>query len=291
MLQHERFVELFPRVYRHEDVELDDRGWIAAAALALPPDARVSHLTRLRLLGLAMGDLKPMHFTVARDLHLDIDDVFLHRTVRMPPCDDDGVAIASAFIGSASMVKQIELIQIGDWLAHRRLLEPSIVRHLAQRDPWRPGSSGALAILGVINPRSRSVTESQLRMVMSACGLPVPEVNADIVEQGEFLGCGDLVLRRWKLVIEYEGRQHAFSTQQFRIDIDRYRRFRRHDWAYLQVTHEDLARPRALAGKIYDELVRRGYDGPPPVFGRRWLELFEPAETSRGAVALQRHSA
>ena len=91
--------------------------------------------------------------------------------------------------------------------------------------------------------------------------------------------------------VEYEGRQHAFSTQQFRTDIDRYRRFRRHDWAYLQVTHEDLARPRALASKIHDELVRRGYDGPPPMFGRPWLAALRGGRTSRGAVAPQRHSA
>ena len=160
MLQHSRFVEEFPCVYRHEDVRLDDRGWIAAAQLSLPPDARLSHLTRLRLLGLTMGDLKPMHFTVARDLHLVMDDVFLHRTVRMPSCDEQGVAIVSAFIGAASMVKRIELVQIGDWLLHRRLLESGMVRHLAQRDAWRPGSTAALAILDRLEVRSRSVPGS-----------------------------------------------------------------------------------------------------------------------------------
>lgn len=294
MLQHRRIVEVFPSVYRLEILELTDAQWIDAAQLALPSDARLSHTTRLRRLGLEIGDLKPMHFTVARDLHLAIDDIFLHRTVRMPACDDQGVAIASAFIGSASMVTLLDLVTIGDWLLHRGLLDVGIVSHLARRDPWRPGSEAALGVLSELDARSRSVKESESRMILSRCGLPVPEVNGDIVEEGEFVGCGDLVFRRWKLVVEYEGRQHAFSIKQFRTDIDRYGRFRRHDWAYLQVTAEHLANPRVFALRVYDELVRRGYDGPPPVFGSEWLALFEPAQRVRtrgGAVDLQPHSA
>jgi hypothetical protein len=291
MLQHPRFVEVFPCVYRHEDVELNEGGRIHAARLALPADARLSHQTRLRLLGLQIGSLNPMHFTVARDHHLVIDDIMLHRTVKMPPCDDDGVAIAAAFVGAASQATLIQLISIGDWLLHRGLLRASIVRHLALTDPWRPGSTGALAVLDLLDGRSRSLPESECRSICLFSGLPVPEINADIVEAGEFVGCGDLVYRLWRLVVEYEGRQHAFSTKQFGRDIERYRGFRHHGWAYLQVTQHDVARPKALAIRIHDELSRRGYDGAPPVFGRRWHSLFESAESSRGAVTLQRHSA
>jgi hypothetical protein len=290
MLQHRRFVQVHPSVYRLEGVELDDRAQIAAAALALPADARVSHTTRLRLSGLDIGDLLPLHFTVARDLHLAIDDVLLHRTVRMPPTDDHGIALGPAFIQTAAMVSRLELVTIGDWLLHRGLLNREIVRHLARRDLWRPGAASAEGVLAELDPRARSLPESELRVILGACGLPLPEVNADVFENGEFLGCGDLVFRQWRLVVEYEGRQHAFSTQQFRIDIDRYRRFRRYEWAYLQVTHEDLARPRALVAKVYDELVRRGYDGPPPQFGPAWHRLFGTPDP-REPVDLQRHSA
>lgn len=287
-------MQVFPSVYRLETLELTGEQWIDAAQLALPADARLSHTTRLRRLGLEIGDLKPLHFTVARDLHLAIDDIFLHRTVRMPPCGDEGVAIASAFIGSASMVTLLELVTIGDWLLHRGLLDIGIVSYLVRRDPWRPGSEAAFSVLGELDRRSRSVKESESRMVLSRCGLPVPEINGDVVEQGEFLGCGDLVFRLWKLVVEYEGRQHAFSSKQFHVDIERYARFRRHDWAYLQATAEQLANPKVFALRVYDELVRRGYTGPSPVFGPEWLALFEPAEssqTSGSAVDSQRHSA
>lgn len=294
MLQHRRITEVFPSVYRLESHELTDAQWVDAGQLALPADARLSHTTRLRRLGLEIGDLKPLHFTVGRDLHLAIDDIFLHRTVRMPACDDEGVAIASAFIGAASMVTLLELVTIGDWLLHRGLLDVGIVSYLARRDPWRPGSESAFAVLGELDRRSRSIKESESRMVLSRCGLPVPEINGDIVEQGEFLGCGDLVFRLWKLVVEYEGRQHAFSTKQFHVDIDRYARFRRHDWAYLQATAQQLANPRVFVLRVYDELVRRGYTGPPPIFGPEWRALFEPAEGLRIpglSVDSQRHSA
>src|SRR5687767_7545768 len=99
MLQHRRFELILPSVYRLRDVDLTPRQWIAAAHEALPPDARLSHSTALWALGLELGDFKPMHFTVARDLHLAIDDVFLHRTEVMPPSNDRRVSVEAAFVG------------------------------------------------------------------------------------------------------------------------------------------------------------------------------------------------
>jgi hypothetical protein len=116
-----------------------------------------------------------------------------------------------------------------------------------------------------------------MRAVVVFSGLPVPEVNAEVRDAaGVLVGIGDLVYRRWRLLVEYEGRQHALDVRQFARDIDRYGDFRTLGWAYHQVTSERLARPRVMVLRIHDELVRRGYDGPPPQFGRRWSSLFSP---------------
>ena len=70
MLRTRRFRKIHRGVYVLADVELDLVGRIAAARLALPPDARLSHLSRIQELGLRIGPEAPLHFTVARDHHV-----------------------------------------------------------------------------------------------------------------------------------------------------------------------------------------------------------------------------
>lgn len=275
MLQHARFEQVFPAVYKVAGVELDARRHVDAAILALPDDARLSHLTRLRPLGLEYGPLFPLHFTIDRDLHLDIVDIFLHRTVLMPPVDDVGVCLEAAFIGAAATLRMIDLIKIGDWLLYRDHVSIESLLARIHADPWRPGAGAALAVMPHLEPLSRSLKESETRVVLEFSGLPRPEVNRDVFdEDGFFLGCGDLVYRLWKVLIEYEGRQHAFDDAQFERDIDRSAGFRRVNWEYVQVTNKKLARPKSLVMQVHQHLVARGYRGPAPVFGRRWKSLF-----------------
>ncbi|EFQ82602.1 hypothetical protein HMPREF0063_11811 [Aeromicrobium marinum DSM 15272] len=273
MLRHPRFTEIHPAVDRRSDLVLDRRGAIEAARLSLPPDAAASHTTRLELAGLSIGP-PGLHFTIGRDLHLELEGIALHRTVRMPPTGRSGVSAAAAFIQSATLLKPVELIAAGDWLVRHRRMTEAQVRSLAARDPWRPGTVAALAVLPQLRPDARSVPESEVRVAVVAAGLEVPEINTDIAVGGQFLACGDLVYRRWRLVLEYEGRQHAESPQQFARDIVRYADLRSAGWEYLQITAAMLARPRALVTRIHQLLVSRGYDGPPPVFGAAFRSLY-----------------
>ena len=73
---------LFPRVWVYVGHLMTGADWILAAALSMPEGAQMSHVTRIQSLGLGFGALRPFHFTIARDLHLDTDDIFLHRTER-----------------------------------------------------------------------------------------------------------------------------------------------------------------------------------------------------------------
>lgn len=274
MLRHDRFTRVFPSVYADSGLQLTERQVIEAGRLSLPPDARVSHETRLRLLGLDLGPLLPLHFTVGRDLHLAVEGLCLHRTAKLPPNNRTGVCVDAALLQMAASSALIDTVAIGDWLMHRHHTTGESLAALAQTERWRPGAGALLAAIPLMHAQSRSLPESKTRCVLAAVGLPHAEVNADIYEEGEFLGCGDLVLREWRLVIEYEGRQHADDWRQFSRDIDRYAGFRRHDWEYIQVTKERLARPRALAMLVHHTLVQRGYLGPPPAFTADYHRLF-----------------
>jgi hypothetical protein len=278
MLQNPRFRRIFPSVFCTADLHLDDHAMITAAKLALPEDARVSHASRLRLLGLDLEPLLPIHLTIGRELHLDIEGINLHRTVKMPASGPMCVSPGAALVQIAASRPRIDVVAIGDWLLHHGHAHSEGIVDAALRDRWRPGAAAVLGAVALMNPQARSLPESRLRCIVVASGLPEPEVNADILEEGVFLACGDLVFRRWRLVAEYEGRQHAESSQQFQRDIERYAALRAAGWEYVQITAERLARPRTVATLLHAKLAERGYEGPEPRFGAAFRALFSAPE-------------
>lgn len=150
------------------------------------------------------------------------------------------------------------------------------VAELAARDDWRPGARQARKVLVHLAAGSRSPKESEMRVVLSFSGLPTPDVNADVEYSGRRIAIVDFLYMWWRLVLEYEGRQHALNTTQFQTDITRYARLREAGFEYVQVTNQMLGQPRALVLLIHQILVRRGYSGPAPSFGHHWNSLFEP---------------
>lgn len=290
VLRGKRFVRMFPRVWVHVAHVMTRADELRAAELAAPHRAHLSHLSRIQRLGLDIGPRTPYHFTVAGDLHIALDDVFVHRTEVLPPLDGDGVTPAAAFVQVCATMRMIDAIMIGDWLLHRHHMTVLEVAELARRDPWRPGAAQALRVLPHLDAAARSVKESETRAVMTFSGLPRPEVNVDLVVDGRWLGCVDLLLRLWRFVVEYEGRQHAETIDQFNRDITRYAGFRDSAVTYVQVTSEMLGRPRRLVVRIHELLCAAGYDGPPPVFGARWRSLFAPISTRPGGAPASKKS-
>jgi hypothetical protein len=281
------WTRLFPRVWVHRDHEMSENEWIMAAALAMPERAQLSHVSRIQALGLNIGQVKPVHFTVSGDLHLDIDDVFLHRTEVLPPLDDVGVTPAAAFIQYCATARLIDAIKVGDWLLHRRHMTVLEVAELSRRDAWRPGARQVRLVLPWLAAASRSVKESETRALVMFSGLPEPEVNVSLVVEGERIGIVDLLIRCVMLVLEYEGRQHAESIIQFNRDIHRYAAFRRHRVEYLQVTNEMLERPKTFIQRVHARMVELGYEGASPVFGDRWDALFESIPSRSGDLVAQ----
>lgn len=277
MLRGRRFLRVHPRVWRHRDHAMTPEDQVAAAALALPPDARTTGITRIQQLGLDFGPRSPVRFVVCRDLHLELEGVFLHRTARMPPVDEVGVAPVAAFVSYCSLARTIDAIKVGDWLLREHHMEWDELHQFALEDHWRDGAEEAIWILGFLDGDSRSLRESETRALLHFAGLPVPEVNTGAVAPDDATRIGDLVFRRWGVVVEYEGEHHQVDRAQYVKDIERYASLRRAAVPYVQVTKEKLARPRRLALEVYDALAAQGYDGRPPEHGERWRQLFARA--------------
>jgi len=276
-----RFTRVFPSVWTA--TELTHPQQIEAARLSLTSKAALSHVTRIQALGLDRGPRDPLHFTVVGDHHIDTRGIFLHRTVAMPARDEIGVTPAAAFVQCCAEMRMLDLVVIGDWLLAEEHATVEQMQHVALKHPWRPGAQQSHAVVPWLDCRSRSPKETELRMLITACGLPVPEVNVPIVdESGREVAVVDQLLRPWRLVLEYEGRHHAEDARQFARDIGRYADLRRLGIDYLQITASMLASPRATMVQIHRRLVERGYDGPPPVFGPEWFALFGPVAVDSG---------
>jgi hypothetical protein len=275
MLNGPTWKRVLPRVWVHRDHQMSDADRILAASLAMPARAQLSNISRIQALGLDVGDVFPVHFTVAGDLHLDLPDVFLHRTEVLPPTDETGVTPTAAFIQYCADARLIDAIKVGDWLLHRRHMTTIGLAELARRDKWRPGARQALRVLPHLDARSRSMPESEVRVMLVFSGLPAPEVNVSLVVDEELIGIVDLLVRCVMLALEYEGRQHAGTIQQFNRDIHRYAAFRRHAVEYLQITKEVLDRPKVMVRRVHARMSQLGYAGPAPVFADRWASLFQ----------------
>jgi hypothetical protein len=255
---------------------------VVAARLALPPRAHLTGISRLQLLGLDLGPRSPLRFVVEGDLHLALDGIFLHRTKLLPPYDGVGVSVPAAFVAYCARARVIDAIEAGDWLLHRRHMTRQDVAALALAQPWRDGAHEAVWVLEHLEPRARSLKESEARAVLTFAGLPAPAVNAavDVGEEVEVIG--DLVYRAWRVVVEYEGAHHQEDRGQYLGDLDRYAMMRAAGISYVQVTRERLVHARTFVGDVFRALLSRGYDGPPPVFEDRWRLLFLPLSVAVG---------
>jgi hypothetical protein len=105
----------------------------------------------------------------------------------------------------------------------------------------RRGSESLRRAMVEARKGSRSPGETRVRLLLCRAGLPEPELNGRVVDvRGRFLGTGDLVWRRYRVVLEYEGAHHGSDPEQFRYDVERYERFRDAGWTVVRVTAADL---------------------------------------------------
>ncbi|WP_374458160.1 hypothetical protein [Nocardioides sp.] len=270
VLEGTRFRRLHKGVYCHRDHEMTWEDRVLAAQLALPAGARTTGVTRLQQLGVDVGSRDTLHFVVEGDLHLVLDGVFLHRTVKMPPHDGDGVTVEAAFVAFCADARLVDAIKVGCFLLHKGWLDGHLLDRLLTEEKWRRGVPETAYVLPFLDDRPRSVPEGELLAYVVFSGLPTPEVNETIsLADGTELA-PDLWFEHYEIAVEYEGGQHQDDRGQYVADIDRYAAYRRNRVDYEQVTKELMRSPKATVRRVHAALVAKGYDGPPPNFEDAW---------------------
>jgi len=271
-----QFTRVHHNVYQHVALGRSFETRLAAARLALPPDACTTGITRIQQLGVELGPRSPLHFVVEGDHHLALDDVFLHRTLRMPPNEDGGVLGAAAFVAYCAEARLIDAIKVGCEMLRRDVMAVAGVEEILRHEKWRRGVPETAYVLPLLTHRCRSSPEAELRAYVVAACLPAPEVNTTVEIAPGLVVTPDEWWGDFTAAVEYEGTQHQEERGQYIADIDRYAAYRRCGVAYELVTKERLRSPTSVVRTINRMLRGRGYDGPPPQFGDEWRALSLP---------------
>jgi hypothetical protein len=285
-LHGQRFRRLFDGVHVTATTPMTLQLWIAAARLVVPPDAVVSHLTRLRLLGIGVGPRWPLRFESAHSLRVRRDRIHVARVAALPPARAGLASPEHCFAVACADLDLVDAVIVGDQLLHLGLATVESLSAAVRRRRGR-GVRTARRALALVREGSESPRETLLRLMLVLAGLPEPECNVNVGTDEAFIGRGDLVYLAYRLVVEYDGRQHADVRYQWLRDLDRHDAFDLSRWRTVRVTAERLRSPRTVVAGIHAKLVAQGYRGPAPAFTDEWRELFEQTTAARrSAVAL-----
>jgi len=156
-----------------------------------------------------------------------------------------------------------ELVVIGDALVrrHKPLASMAELDQAVARFRRGRGRRGLQESLTHIRPRTDSPPETELRLDITAAGLPEPAVNVAIRDDsGRLIAIGDLVFVEYKVVVEYDGEQHRTNDAQYARDVERLDDLASARYRVIRVTKQHRGtRRREVIEKIRTALAERGW--------------------------------
>lgn len=230
--------------------DLELRGDVRLRAIRIVPrlteTSRFSHLTAAELQHLRL----PAH-AASTALHVTGRDavrgvrrlgVVGHRSRRaITPSLVDGLPCSdpiTAWCECSELLPLDDLIVMADGLLRRRAPLATFVQ-LEDAVAARQGARGVRTLqraLAETRAGTDSATETALRLLLVRAGFPEPVINGPLLDHDDrFLGYGDLVWPAHRIVVEYEGRQHAEDRAQFAIDIRRIDRILEAGYRHIRV--------------------------------------------------------
>ncbi|MBN9240680.1 MAG: hypothetical protein BGO97_13285 [Micrococcales bacterium 70-64] len=183
------------------------------------------------------------------------------------------VAPAELWVQLGTLLEPEELVTAGDSLVRRKNPPMSMDELVAAT----AGGSGrgivrARRALPDVREGADSARETRLRVLLVRAGLPEPEVNGIITLSDGEQTHGDLVLRQWRVLVEYDGRQHRTSRRQFERDVLRLERLAAEGWVVIRVLSVHLDDERAVVHRVVRAMRARGWRGRLSR-GQFWLHL------------------
>jgi hypothetical protein len=254
--------------------------WVRAARLVLPGDATLTSLSGLHLRGVEIGPAWPLRFVTTARHQVRREGLSVARALALPPHEHHVASAPACWVAACAQLDLVDAVTAADQLLLRGSTNlPAL--HAYVSGHHGPGIGPARRPLRLVRERVESPRETVVRLVLVLAGLPEPECNVTINRGGAFLARADLAYVAARLLVEYDGRQHAETASQWNRDLDRHDALTAAGWVCYRVTAARLQRPREVVRVVHQSLVRAGCRIAPPVFSPQWTALFEATSVAR----------
>jgi very-short-patch-repair endonuclease len=272
-----RFHKVFYDCYVASTVPLTTRLRAEAALGISPPGSYVSHATAARIWGGIIPDTSDVHVTVpttagrsARQgvkAHAGVIGAAVSRFRQLPITTPQQTFLDLAAAG----MDLVALVVLGDSLIKASRMSAEGLRDAALAWHGR-GAKLARRAARFVRDGVDSAMETRLRMLLVLAGLPAPEVNFILHQpDGSWWMRFDMCYPALKLIIEYDGRQHAEDSGQWLSDIKRREALDRMQWRIIVVTrHDYFSAPEEVLHRVRDALIERGMLGVRRRFRTEW---------------------
>lgn len=281
-LRTQEFQQVLHDVHVRSGVALTTLLRARAALLVAGPRAHVSHHTAADIYDLAPPEHPGVHVsTPAGVTRSRTDGVCPHQANRCcAVVVRQGMRISSPIQTFLDLAGQqgmtlVDLAVVGDRLVSKRLATPAQL--VAAADAWRGrGARLARRVARLVRVGVDSPMETRLRLLIVLAGLPEPKVNQILRHpDGEWWVRLDLSYPQQKVLIEYDGRQHADSRSQWRKDIQRRELLQRWEWRTVTVTAEGVFdEPARTLRRVLAVLREREVPGLPRRVSEEWRRHF-----------------
>jgi hypothetical protein len=284
-LEGARFRRIFHGVYIQADALVTPEVLAQAALMAAPAGSFISHHTAAKLWRATVPDdagthiscpgTRPQRAGLRAHRSPTWAESTTHRGVLVSTPQQCFRELAAAGLGL------IDLVVLGDTLVKGGHVTPRALVDAAAT--WRGrGSRMARRAAGFVRKGVRSPKETRVRMLLVLAGLPEPIINHELRDVAgiprRYL---DLSYPEFRLGIEYDGRQHAESSEQWESDIFRREEFDTEKWRIVVVTNRGVYREPA---RTLRRVVRAMRDQRMPVprrLSEEWRRHFPTEELVR----------
>lgn len=133
----------------------------------------------------------------------------------------------------------VEAVVVIDAMLASRLTTVPALREYSLSRAGRRGWRSLLRAVDLADAGAESPQESRTRVRLVLAGLPRPETQWVVAEQGRFVARLDLAWPQFKVAVEYDGLWHD-DPEQFHRDRQRLNRLLGGDWIVLHVTAKRL---------------------------------------------------
>ncbi|WP_345061974.1 hypothetical protein [Leifsonia kafniensis] len=147
----------------------------------------------------------------------------------------------------------LDLVAAGDYLLHGEypMVEANDLVQALGTLRNRRIRRKLLRAADLLDPRAESAPESILRTLLMLAGIPVSRVNHSVTDRfGEFVARTDLIIDRYRVILEYQGDYHRTTKGQWRADMTRRARLEAEGWRVMELNADDLTNPVELVRRI-----------------------------------------